>query len=206
MSPIRILIADDHSLLRLGLAALLKFQKGLQVVGDAENGEDAVQKAQELTPDVVIMDLMMPVLDGVEATRRIKQSNPDTRVLILTTFGTSADVARAISAGASGALMKDSTNEELVSAIRTVAAGGTAFSPDIQQAIAENPRPPELTDRQRGILESVTRGLTNRDIAVQFGISQDAVKQHLNTICEKLGAANRAEAVAIALRKHLLKI
>ena len=204
MKEIRILVVDDHSILRHGLEFLLKFHKDLQVVGYAKNGDEAISQARRLTPDVVIMDLMMPVMDGVEATRRIKCECPQTHVLVLTTFGTSADVARAIAAGASGALMKDSSDEELISAIHTVASGGKAFSPDIEQGILTEPPSPELTAHQKEILESVTRGLTNRDIATQFSISQDSVKQQINVIYSKLGAANRSEAIAIALRKHLI--
>ena len=206
MKPIRILIADDHSLVRHGLSTILKFHKDLLVVGDAKNGAEAVALTRETSPDVVIMDLMMPVMNGVEATRTIKSEHPQTNILILTTFGTAVDVARAIEVGATGALMKDSPDDELISAIHAVAAGKRAFSPDIEQGILREPPPPELTSHQRELLESVTRGLTNRDIASQFAISQDAVKQQLNVICSKIGAANRAEAVAIALRKHLLKI
>lgn len=205
MNPIRILLVDDHSLLRLGLAALLKYQDGMEVVGSAENGEEALARVQELSPDVIVMDLMMPVMSGVEATRRIKALRPAAAVLILTTFGTAADVSRAVAAGASGALLKGSTDDELIQAIRAVARGGTAFSPEIEQLVREDPAPPELTERQREILESVARGLTNHDIAIQLAISTDAVNQHLLAIREKLGAANRAEAVAIALTRHLLK-
>ena len=122
MKPIRIVIADDHALLRRGLATLLGFDTELAVVGDAKNGEEAVRVAIEQKPEVVVMDLSMPVMDGVEATRRIKESVPDAKILILTTFGTSEDVSRAIAAGASGAIMKDASMEEQLAAIRTVAA------------------------------------------------------------------------------------
>ena len=205
MKRIRILVADDHALLRRGLVNLLKYQKDFAIVGEACNGEEAVRLASELRPDVVVMDLSMPVMDGVEATRRIHEIRPGTHILILTTFGTSIDVARAVRSGASGALVKDSDDDELLSAIRTAANGGTAFSPEIQAQLQEPP-PPELTDRQREILESIVHGLASDAIAAKLGISSDAVNQHINAIRTKLGAANRAEAVAIALRKHLLKV
>ncbi len=206
MSPkTKILIADDHALLRRGLADLLRYEKDLTVVGEASDGKEAISAAESLRPDVVIMDLVMPVMDGVEATRRIKAANPGAKVLILTTFGTSADVARAVKAGASGAIMKDASTDEQLSAIRTVASGKTIISPEIRKAMNEEP-PPEFTERQRQILESIARGLTNRDIAVMLGISTDAVRQHVAAACGKLGAANRSEAVATALRKNLLKI
>ena len=206
MKRMKVLIVDDHSLVRMGLAALFGYQKDFVVTGEAEDGEQAVRLARETKPDVIVMDLMMPGMDGVEATRQIRAERSDARILILTTFGTSADVARAIAAGATGAIMKDASNDELLAAIRTVAGGGTAFSPEIEQFVKEEPTPPELTRRQLDILHSVTRGLSNPDIAKQFGITVDGVKAHLNVIFAKLGAANRSEAITIALRRHLLKL
>lgn len=203
-SKTRILIVDDHALIRRGLADLLRYEKDLAVVGEASDGEAAVAVATELKPDVVVMDLMMPVMDGVEATRRIKAVLPEAKILILTTFGTSVDVARAIAAGASGAIMKDASMEDQLNAIRTVASGGKVLSPEIEKAVQEEPLP-EFTERQQIILESIARGLTNKDIANMLDISSDAVKQHFAAICAKLGAANRAEAVNVAHRKHLLK-
>lgn len=200
----RILIVDDHALIRRGLTDLLRYEKDLAVVGEASDGEAAVAAATALKPDVVVMDLVMPVMDGVEATRRIKAVLPEAKILILTTFGTSVDVARAIAAGASGAIMKDASMEEQLTAIRTVASGGKVLSPEIAKAVQEEPLP-EFTKRQLVILESAARGLTNKDIATMLEISVDAVKQHLAAICSKLGAANRSEATAIALRRHLLK-
>ena len=206
MKPIRIVIADDHALLRRGLATLLGFDRGLAVVGDAKNGEEAVRVAMELQPDVIVMDISMPVMDGVEATRRIRNTLPGTRVMILTSYGTSIDVARALEAGASGALVKDAEDELLVSAIRSIAAGGTAFSPEIKAMLKSEPHPPALTDRQREILEKTSEGLSSDEIASRLGISSYAVNQHLDAIRRKLGASSRTEAVAIAIRKHFLKI
>ena len=205
-SKVKILIVDDHALLRRGLADLLRYEKDLSVVGEAGDGETSIRLAAELRPDLVVMDLMMPVMDGVEATRQIKAVLPETHVLILTTFGTSADVARAISAGATGAIMKDASTEEQLAAIRTVAAGGTVFSSEIRRSMDEAPKPPDFTDRQLEVLQSVVDGLGNKEIASKLNISTDAVKQHLNAICTKLGASNRVEAVSIALRRHLLRI
>ena len=204
--PIRILIADDHALLRRGLATLLGFNKDIAVVGDAKNGEEAVNAAIKLKPDVVVMDLSMPVMDGVEATRQIREALPDTHVIILTSYSTSVDVSRAMDAGASGAFVKDAEDERLVDAIRTVAAGGTAFSPEIEAMIRSAPHPPELTERQRKILEDTSKGLSSEQIATRLGISAYAVNQHLDVIRRKLGASNRTEAVAIAFRKQLFKV
>ena len=206
MATIKILIADDHALLRRGLATLLGFNNDIAVVGDAKNGEEAVKAAIELKPDVVVMDLSMPVMDGVEATRQIREALPDTHVLILTSYSTSIDVSRAMEAGASGAFVKDAEDEHLVDAIRTVAAGGTAFSPEIEAIIRSDPHPPELTERQRKILDATSKGLSSEQIAAHLGISAYAVNQHLDVIRRKLGARSRTEAVAIAFRKQLFKV
>ena len=206
MKPTRILIADDHAIVRMGLASLLGTQEGFEIVGDAEDGEMAVKKALKLKPDVVIMDLMMPKKDGAEASAEIHAALPETKILILTTFGTSDGIANALNSGASGALMKNSPNDQLVKALRTVAAGGRAISDEVERLMEEDPPAKALTPRQMEILEGTTRGLTNQDIARELGIREDRVKGHVNTIFAKLGAANRTEAVAIALRKHLLRI
>ena len=203
---ITILIADDHALLRRGLATLLEFDRSLSVVGDAKNGEEAVKSALELKPDVVVMDLSMPVMDGVEATRRIREALPETHVLILTTYSTSVDVARAMEAGASGAFVKDADDERLIDAIHKVAAGETAFSPEIESMISSDPHPPELTERQLKILEATSKGLSSDQISAMLGISAYTVNQHLDAIRRKLGAQSRTEAVAIALKKQLLKV
>jgi len=205
MKPIRILLADDHALLRRGLATLLKIQKDFNVIGEACNGQEAVALSAKLVPDVIVMDLSMPVMDGVEATRLVHAAQPDVKILLLTTFGTSFDVTRAVQAGATGALVKDTEEDELIAAIRKAAAGVTVFSPEIK-AMLKEPPPPELTKRQCEILESIVHGLASDAIAAKLGISTDAVNQHINAIRAKLGAANRTEAVAIALRKQLLKI
>lgn len=205
-NKIRILVADDHSIVRMGLVSLLETKDDLEVVGEAGNGETAVTKALKLTPDVVIMDLMMPKMGGAEATEAIHAQNPGIKVLILTTFGTSDEISRALDAGASGAIMKSATNGELVSAIRTVAAGKRIIADDIRRQSKGNPMIPSLTPRQLEVLNPVSRGFTNREIADQFGISPESVKTHLENIFARIGASSRSEAVAIALRNQLLKI
>ena len=206
MDKIKVLIADDHAIVRTGLSMLLEAQGGFDVVGEAENGSDAVRLTPRLKPDVVVMDLMMPEMDGIAATREIKAKAAEAKVLILTTSTVSDDLSRALNAGADGAIMKSAANAELIAAIRDIAAGNRAVSPEISRLISQDPPLPELTPRQKDILASMVRGLTNKDIARELGIRSDGVNQHIMAILEKLGAANRTEAVAIALRKHLLKI
>ena len=206
MKKTRILIADDHMLMRMGLKSMLQYQTDMTVVGEAANGESAVRLAKELLPDVVIMDLMMPVLDGAEATRQILENNPETKVIILTSFGSSEDMNRALSFGAAGAQIKEAPTDSLIEAIRTVLKGKSAIASEIAHEIENMAVPISLTDRQRGILQSVARGLTNKEISVQYGLSPISVKKYLSAIFTKIGAANRTEAVTIALRKHLLKV
>ena len=205
-NKIRILIADDHKMVRDGLAALLGTKRDLEVIGTVGNGQEAVEKALALKPNVVIMDLMMPIMDGVEATREIRKAAPTVQILVLTTFGTSDGIAHAIQAGALGAMMKSADHEELAEAIRKVAGGEQAISEEVALQMKIDPPVPNLTPRQMEILDSMVRGLNNLDIAKQLGIRRDGVKEHVNAILTKIGASNRTEAVAIALRKHLLKV
>lgn len=201
---IRILIADDHKLMRMGLVSLFNVQKDMTVVGEAEDGETAVRYAAELKPDIAIVDLMMPKMNGAEATAAMLANNPGIGIVILSSFANSFDMARAISNGARGAQAKEAPTEDLVDAVRTVAAGGTAIAPDIMEYAKENV-PPPLTEKQMAILTSVTRGLSNKDIALELGVSPVVVKKQLSVIFAKLGAATRAEAASIAIQKHLIK-
>ena len=202
---IKVLIADDHTIVRAGLTALLGTEKDIEVVGEAKNGAQAVSEAIKLHPDIVIMDLMMPKMDGVEATKELIRKAPSAKTILLTTFGTSDGIAHALRAGARGAVLKNADNSELAKAIRIVAQGGDYISPDIRQQLAADPPVPDLTSRQSEILESMVRGLTDRDIAQQLGLSPESVSEHVGAIRQKIGAANRTEAVAIAMRKYLLK-
>lgn len=206
MKPLRILLADDHAVVRIGLASLLESERDMTVVGQAKNGEEAVLIARRERPDIVVMDLMMPKMDGAEATAALARERPSAKVIILTSYGAADGVAHALDAGAAGAIMKTADDAELVCAIRKVAAGQRVISPEIRQLLDEQPPVPELTPRQKEILASITRGLTNRDIALELGIRHDGVDRHVNAILSKIGAANRTEAVAIALRKQLLKL
>ena len=205
-AKITVLIADDHTIVRAGLAALLGTEKDIEVIGQAKNGIEAVKEAVRLSPDVIIMDLMMPKMDGVEATAEVAAKVPSTKVILLTTFGTSDGIAHALRNGARGAILKNADNAQLATAVRKVAKGDEFISAEIRQQLSVDPPIPELTPRQKDILSSMVRGLTDRDIARQLGIRQDGVNDHVSAILQKIGAANRTEAVAIALRKHLLKI
>ena len=205
MKKIRILLADDHTIMRMGLATLLESEPDMCVVGEAENGKVAVRLARELKPDVIIMDLMMPVLSGAEATRLIREENPNVRIVVLTTFGSSAELALAVRNGASATLLKDTETADLVNVLRRVNEGKRVIPSNVLAMIDADAASADLTPRQQTILQSITRGLSNADIAKQLGISEIGVKKHLQTIFVKLGAATRAEAAAIALRKHLLK-
>ena len=206
MTKIRVLIADDHALVRAGLSTVLGFEDDIEVAGEASNGRKAIDAARTLKPDVIIMDLMMPVLNGVDATAQIMSDTPDAKVLILTTYGEAEDIRRALDAGATSAIMKTASNAMLVSAIRRTAKGVKVLSPEISTTLSTSPINAELTDRQMDILTLTVRGLTNKDIATQFGITPSGVKRQLSAVFAKLGAANRSEAVAIALRKQLVKI
>lgn len=203
---IRILVADDHAIVRTGLVSLLARIDDIEVVGEACDGHEAVTKALRLTPDVIVMDLAMPEQDGTEATREILSQLPATKILILTSFGTSQDIASALAAGACGAVYKSIPNTELISSIRRVAEGKRVVSSEIQNIMKNDPPVQSLSPRQREILESITRGLSTKQIALQFGISRESVKTHIARIFEKIGAANRPEAITMALKSHLLKV
>lgn len=205
MKKIKVLIADDHLIVRMGLKAVLAFDAEIEVLAEVEDGAQAVEQALKLQPDVIIMDLQMPVLDGIEATEKINAALPASKILILTTFEDPEDIHRAFAAGASGALLKNGSRSELIEAIHAVHGGGRFVTAELDRQLPETPTPPPLTARQKEILDSVTRGLTNKDIARMLNISPSGVKAHLSAIFEKIGAADRAEAVAIAFRRHLLK-
>ena len=206
MNKTKILIADDHTIVRIGLKAILNAEKDMEVVGEAKNGVEAVRKAKQFLPDVIIMDLFMPKKNGIDATAEILDALPATKILILTSFGTSDGIARSLQAGAVGAFMKTADDGALVSAIRRVMRGERIISPEVRRMLNEDPPVPDLSSRQREILGAITTGLTNKEIAATISVRKDTVEDYLRMLFSKLGAANRAEAVAIALRKQLLKI
>ena len=204
MNKIKVLVADDHAIVRIGLKSVLDYETDIEVVGEAKNGIEAVQEAERTQPDVIIMDLVMPRMDGVSATREIHARFPDTKILILTTFGTSDGIAHALEEGASGAMMKTADDEKIVSAIRRIARGETYISPDIRRQLEENPPVPKLSPRQTEVLTMIANGKSNKEIAALLGIRIDSVEDIANALYAKLGVSNRAEAVDIAHRKHLL--
>ena len=204
MKKRKVLIADDHAVVRSGLAAILDTEADIEVVGLAKNGAEAVETALAAKPDVVIMDIRMPVMDGAEATAKLREKLPDTKVLVLTSFGEADGVALALKSGAAGAITKTAEDAELVTVIRNIASGGKYISPEIEKLLAESPPVPKLTPRQREILAYMTKGLTNVEIAKILSIRKDTVEEHVNLLLAKLYASNRTEAVAIALRKQLI--
>lgn len=206
MNKTKVLIADDHTIVRIGLTALLSAEKDMEVVGEAKNGVEAIRKAKQLLPDVIIMDLFMPKKNGIDATTEILGALPAAKILILTSFGTSDGIARSLQAGAVGAFMKTADDGELVTAIRKVMHGERVISPEVRRMLNEDPPVPELSSRQREILNAIATGLTNKEIAATLSVRKDTVEDYLRMLFSKLGASNRTEAVAIALRKQLLKI
>lgn len=203
-SKTRILLADDHLVVRMGLALMIGRQTDMQLVGEAENGEEAVRLVGELHPDVTIMDLQMPVMDGATATQKIIAENPSAKILILTTFGTTADAARALGEGALGAISKDSAQDRLLAAIRATAIGESVIDDDIRASAETYRSAPKLSARQIEILDYVSRGLENAEIARLLGITADGVKKHLKLIYAALGASTRTEASSLAIRLGLL--
>lgn len=206
MDTISVLIVDDHAIVRTGLTTLLEAKGGIDVVGEADNGASAVKKALRLRPDVVIMDIMMPGLDGITATCEILSQLPGTKVLILTTSTVAADLALARRAGALGIVAKSADNADLIKAIRAVSAGKSVISEEIEELMNAGEQAPELTSRQAEILQLVSKGLSNPDIARIIGVSTITVKKHMESLLARLGAANRSEAISIAIRLGLLKV
>jgi len=206
---IRLMIADDHPVVRDGLRAILSSQPDLQVVGEAPDGAAAVQLAAELTPDVILMDLRMPVLDGVSAIREIRAQQPAARILVLTTYDTDADIVRAIEAGATGYLLKDAPREELFRAIRATAAGQAVLAPTVAARLMGKMRAPaqeKLSARELEVLEWVAGGASNQQIAQALHISEATVKSHLLHIFGKLGVNDRTAAVTAALQRGILRL
>ena len=206
---IKILIADDHPVVRVGIRGMLTGEPDFEVVGEAESGEEAAEMAFRLRPDVVLMDLRMPGTDGVSATSRITERCPQTRVLVLTTYETDADIMRAIAAGATGYLLKDAPREELFGAIRAAASGESALSPAVASRLVRRARSPAdetLSARELEVLGLVARGKGNKEIAKELWISETTVKSHLMRSFEKLDVNDRTAAATEALRRGIIRL
>ena len=201
---IRVLIVDDHPIVRSGLSSVLSSQADFDVVGEAANGEEAVRLADALAPDVVLMDLRMPVRDGVSSTEEIVRTRPATRVVVLTTYATDGDILRAVEVGAVGYLLKDAPHDELFRALRAVMRGERYLGSAVAERLMarwSRPASASLTDREREVLTHVARGASNKNIAAQLGISEPTVKAHLVHIFEKLDVENRTAAVRVATER-----
>jgi len=201
---IRVLVADDHPVVRAGLAAVISQQPELELVGEAEDGLQAVTGVREHQPDVVLMDLRMPRMDGVAAIRAIKAEFPDVQALAVTTYEGDVDIHRALEAGARGYLLKDMLLTDVLDAIRAVHNGERVIPPTVAARLAEFTPRVELTEREIEVLQLVARGLSNRDIAGAIGRSDETVKLHLKNIFVKLGVADRTEAVTLAISRGIL--
>ena len=204
-TELKIMIADDHQIVRMGLSSIFGKEADISVIGEAKNGIEAVSLARELKPDVILMDLMMPKKNGVQATLEILAENPAAKILILTTFGTADEVRQALDAGASGVIVKDTLHKQLIAAVRSAADGKRVVSDEIQRHLDAYPPKPALSARQIEVLNHVAKGMTTKEISDIMGIGTDGVNAHLRVIFTRLGAVSRTEAVSIALRLNLLK-
>ena len=209
MSKIRLMIADDHLVVRDGLRGMLANELDFEIVGEAGDGATAVRLAKELEPQVVLMDLRMPVLDGVSAIREIKSAQPDLQILVLTTYDSDTDILPAIEAGATGYLLKDCSRAELVRAIRATARGESVLSPVVAASLMRQVRDPveePLTEREIEVLQLVSEGCSNNEIARRLHVSQATVKSHLIHIFEKLVVSDRTAAVTSAFKRGILRL
>ena len=212
--PIRVFIADDHAIVRKGIRAVLEIVADIEVVGEAENGRDAVYRVEALEPDVILMDLVMPVMDGIEAIRRIQERRPGARIQVLTTFAGEDKIFPAIKAGALGYHLKDSRPQELVQAIRQVYRGESSLHPAIARKVLEElsrpsnrpPTPDPLTPREVEVLRLLAQGLENREIASKLVITEATVRTHVSNITGKLHVASRTQAVLYALREGIASL
>jgi len=210
-SRVRVLIVDDHAIVRKGIRALLSEADGFEVVGEAGSGQEAVLRAQESSPDVILMDVLMPGMDGIEATRLITSRQPNSRILVLTSFAADNKVFPAIKAGALGYLLKDSSPEELVRAIRQVHRGEPSLHPTIARKLLQEiarptelqPAPEALTDREMTVLRLIAQGLSNQEIADRIAVSEPTVRTHVSRILGKLHLASRTQAALYAVREGL---
>jgi len=206
--PIRVMLVDDHTMVRHGLATFLKVFDDLQLAGEAESGETAIQLCAEVLPDVILMDMALPLMDGATATRAIRQQFPKVQVIALTSFKEGELIKKALEAGAIGYLLKDVSADELARAIRAARAGRVTLSPEVAQTLVQTANQPpapglDLTEREREVLTLMIEGLNNTQIAGRLSVSPSTIKSHVSNILSKLGVASRTEAVTLALRNHI---
>jgi NarL family two-component system response regulator LiaR len=209
LNPIRVMLVDDHTMVRKGLATILKVFPDLQLAGEAENGSAAISLCGEVQPDVILMDMVMPDMDGATATRIIRQQFPQVQVIVLTSFKEGELIKNALEAGAIGYLLKDVSADELARAIRAAYSGRATLSPEAAQTLVETANQPpspglDLTEREREVLSLMIEGLNNTQIAGRLTVSPSTIKSHVSNILSKLGVASRTEAVTLALRNRIV--
>ncbi|HLH44383.1 MAG TPA: response regulator transcription factor [Bryobacteraceae bacterium] len=205
-NTIRVMCVDDHPLVRKGVASILANEPDMELVAEASDGREAVQKFHELRPDVVLMDLRMPHMDGTEATRAIRGEDPDARIIALTSYDGDQDIYRALEAGVRGYILKEMVHSEIVKAIRTVQSGKRLMPPEVAERLSEYFPQVALTPREVEVLSYVARGLANKEIAHKLGTANGTIKMHVQNILEKLGASDRTHAVTIAIERGILHL
>jgi len=206
VSKSTVLVADDHGLLRTGVANIINLEPDLHVVAEAENGRQAVEAFERHRPDVTLLDLRMPVMEGVEAVRQIRERDPNARVIVLTTYDTDHDIARALKAGAKAYILKDISADDLINCIHDVLAGKTYLAPAAAAKLAEGVTRVQLTPREMATLRLMADGKANKEIASELSISERTVKTHLGHLFEKLGVTSRTEAIKVATRRGLVRL
>ena len=205
-SSIRVLIADDQPVVREGLAFLIERQPDMTVVAEAGNGREAVERFREVRPDITLMDLCMPEMDGAEAIHRIREESSAARVIVLTTYDGDEDIYRGLQAGAKGYLLKDAARDDLLAVVRAVHRGKTCIPPEVAAKLADRVGNRELTSREREVLQQIAYGKSNQEIAAALFIAEGTVKAHVNNLLAKLGANDRTQALTLALKRGIVRL